>query len=247
MTATQLVEQGDPPPAPQTQTTAGPFTLSGLVTPATYAVRVESPGFETQDFEVDLGAGENRVLNTVRLGASAGSLAGVVTDEAGQPLGARHGLDHERRVQTEVLTPTSGAVGAFVVENLATPRTYIVTFSREGFGTRTVALDLGPGEARTGVDVAPTGGSGTLRGAVSDPVRQPGRRGRDHHHQRAVRGGDVDADVGLVDGAGRQLLGDGPAHTRHVHGDGHEPRATWRRPGSWRSRTPVRSAASTSC
>ena len=173
VTTTQLVEQGDPPPVPQTQTTPGPFTLSGLVTPATYTVRVESPGFETQDFEVDLGAGENRVLNTVRLGASAGSLSGVVTDEAGQPLGAVTVSITSGEFETEVLTPTSGAVGAFVVENLSTPRTYIVTFSSEGFGTRTIALDLGPGEARTGVDVALTGGSGTLRGTVIDPAGMP--------------------------------------------------------------------------
>jgi protocatechuate 3,4-dioxygenase beta subunit len=173
VTVTQLVEPGDPAPVPQTVTTAGPFAVAGLVTPATYAVRVESPGFDTQDFDVDLGPGEHSVLNTVRMGASAGSLTGQVTDQAGQPLGGVTVSITSGELQTDVLTPTSGAVGAYVVENLPTPRTYVVTFSRDGFGTRTIALDLGPGEARTGVDASLAGGTGTLRGMVTDATGAP--------------------------------------------------------------------------
>jgi hypothetical protein len=65
-------------------------------------------------------------------------------------------------------TPTIGQVGSFVIPNLPTPATYVLTVAQEGFGTQTLVVDLGPGEVRGDLDVALRGGVGTVTGTVVD-------------------------------------------------------------------------------
>jgi hypothetical protein len=174
VTATQLVEQAPdeggatPPPAPIVQETTGPVELTGLVTPATYRIVVASEGFEPQEFEETLAGGEVRVLNTVRLGAAPGSIGGLVRSSTGEPLGNVKVLATSGELEKETTTPTSGNAGTFVLTELETPRTYVLTFTLEGFSSQTIALDLGPGQERTGVEATLTGGTGTITGAATD-------------------------------------------------------------------------------
>jgi hypothetical protein len=70
-------------------------------------------------------------------------------------------------VDLTTATPTSGAVGRFSLSGLPTPGTYLITFNREGYGGETVAVDLGPGEIRSDLDVALVRGTGAISGRVT--------------------------------------------------------------------------------
>ena len=111
--------------------------------------------------------GQQRIALDVQLGAGTGQVAGLVTDGT-KGLG---GVTVSTTVDGEevvVGTPTLGQVGSFVVPSLPTPATYVLTFSKDGFGSRTVVVDLGAGETRTDVNVTLTGGAGTVSGHVVD-------------------------------------------------------------------------------
>ncbi len=156
-----------------TQQSTGEINLQGLEAPATYTIRVEGSDFAPQEFEVDVAAGQVNVLNTVTLGAAEGSIAGTVFDAAGSPLGGVKVVATSGELVLEATTPTSGNVGEFIVIGLETPRTYVLTFTLEGFSSQTSALDLLAGENRTGVVATLVGGRGTASGTVRDPAGDP--------------------------------------------------------------------------
>ncbi len=165
-----------PPPAPppaQTIETAGPVAFEGLTTPGTYRITVQADGFEAQEFVQQLDGGADQVMNTVRLGAASGSIAGTVRDSTGAPLGNVKVTVTSGDIKKEETTPTQGAVGTFLVDGLETPRTYVVSFARDGFSGQTIALDLAAGTARTGVDGMLVGGTGTITGLVVGPDGAP--------------------------------------------------------------------------
>jgi hypothetical protein len=161
------------PPPIQQVTTDGQISFDGLRTPATYRVTIEAEGFAPQQFTQVLGGGADTVLNTVRLGAATGSIAGTVRGSDGQPLGNVTVTVTSGDIEKEATTPTSGNVGTFLIDGLETPRTYVLTFAREGFSGQTIALDLAPGAARTAVDGLLTGGTGTITGVATGPDGAP--------------------------------------------------------------------------
>jgi hypothetical protein len=162
----------EPPPAVSQQTT-GPVAFEGLTTPGTYRVTVEAPGFQAQEFTQELGGGADQVINTVNLGAASGSLAGTVRSGDGSPLGGVHVTITSGDIKKEAITPTQGNVGSYLVDGLDTPRTYVVSFAKDGFSGETIALDLAAGAARTGVDGVLVGGTGTITGNVTGPDGAP--------------------------------------------------------------------------
>ncbi len=162
-----------PPPAPIVVETTGEFAVEGLTTPGTYVVKIESEGFVPQEFTETLAGGETKVLNNVHLGAAAGSVAGHVISSQGTPLGGVKVEITSGDFKKELTTPTAGNVGTYIAEGLETPRTYVVTFSLAGFSTQTVALELGPGEARQAVNATLVGGAGSVHGAVRDVAGNP--------------------------------------------------------------------------
>ena len=161
------------PPPMELVTTDGQVAFEGLTTPATYRITVQAEGFAPQQFTQVLDGGADTVLNTVRLGAAAGSIAGTVRDADGAPLGNVKVRVTSGDIVREATTPTAGNVGTYLIDGLESPRTYVVEFSREGFSTQAVALDLEPGQARTGVDGVLTGGTGTVTGTVRGPDGAP--------------------------------------------------------------------------
>jgi hypothetical protein len=172
VTATQVVDDGSEPFV-LTQPSTGEIVLEGLPAPATYLIRVEGSDFAPQEFEVEVGAGQVNVLNTVTLGAADGSIAGIVFDASGRPLGGVKVEATSGELVLEATTPTSGNVGEFVVVGLETPRTYVLSFTLEGFSSQTVALDLLAGENRTGIQASLVGGVGTIVGTARDPDGNP--------------------------------------------------------------------------
>jgi hypothetical protein len=157
---------GDPVPEPVVIETTGDFTVPDLESPATYRVRVERPGFDPEEFDIQVGGGQSTVIDSQRLAASDGGLQGVVTDAAGSPLGGVTVTIRSGTLEQDSITPTTGNVGAFQIENLPTPNTYVLTFSKEGYSDTTIALDLAGGESRTGLQATLIGGSGTLLGTI---------------------------------------------------------------------------------
>jgi hypothetical protein len=163
-----------PPPPPVEQvTTDGQIAFDGLSTPNTFRFTIQAEGFATQQFTQVLSGVADTVLNTVKLGAATGSVSGTVRGSDGQPLGNVLVTVTSGDIVKEATTPTAGNVGTYLVDGLDTPRTYVITFRRDGFSDQTIALDLGAGEVRAGVDGVLTGGTGTVTGTVTGPDGAP--------------------------------------------------------------------------
>jgi len=174
----QVIEdpvEGQPAPEP-----IGPFPVSNgvfqvpeLPTPATYHIIIRSTGFEAAEFDETLAAGQTKVLNTVTLSAARGGIQGTVTDGDGTPLGNVTVTVSSGEFVTTVTTPTAGSIGAFLVDGLETPQTYVVSFSLAGYEGQTVAVDLAPGATLTlnGRLIGGTGeASGTVVGRDGTPI-----------------------------------------------------------------------------
>lgn len=177
VTITQVIDkpkEGEalPQPVAVPVDATGAFSLTGLVTPATYSVHIESSKFNPRDFTETIAAGENRVLNTVTLGAAIGRISGTVTSGDGTPLGGVEVTVRSGETEKVNKTPTSGNVGQFIIDALETPSTYVLTFHLDGYADQTIALDLGPGEDRV-VNAQILGGTGQASGIVVDSAGQP--------------------------------------------------------------------------
>ena len=158
---------------PATVNPDGTFSAPGLATPATYSVSVARPGFDTQTFPVTLAGGESPVIDTAKLAASAGSIAGTVVDSNKAPLGNVTVTVNGGAVKQVSTTPTTGNIGHFEIDNLPAPGTYVLTFTHEGFSSQTIALDLTGGENKTGLIAQLVGGAGTVGGMVTDSTGTP--------------------------------------------------------------------------
>lgn len=151
----------------------GAFEFPDLETPGAYQLVFAAPGYADRTIEETLAGGQDLIINTVALEAGKGSLNGTVTSAAGAPLGGVTVTATRGDTEVVTVTPTAGQIGVFQLVGLETPGTYVVTFSLEGYGTQTLALDLGPGENRANVNVTMTDGTGTASGTVLDASGRP--------------------------------------------------------------------------
>lgn len=150
---------------------AGAYTFAGLPSPASYELSFVAAGYRPATLTERVLGGQQRFALDVRLGAGTGSVTGTVTDGSA-PLGGVTVTTTIDGKPVVVGTPTVGQVGTYVLPTLPTPATYVLTVAKDGFGSSTVVVDLGPGEQRTGVDVALRGGVGTVTGTVVDDAGQ---------------------------------------------------------------------------
>ena len=114
-----------------------------------------------------VGGGEARIQPTVVLNAGTGQISGVVTDGT-EPLGNVKVTSTVAGQEVSVITPTTGQVGAYTLDHLATPGTYMLTFTSEDHGSRAVIVDLEAGQSRADVNVRLAAGSGCAVGTVKD-------------------------------------------------------------------------------
>ena len=142
------------------------YSLAPLATPGTYELTFTAPGYQIATSEERIEGGQIGVANTVRLSAGEGSISGSVSS-GGQPLGGVtiHATSGEQRWTTA--TPTSGVIGSFELVDLPTPGTYTLTFELDGYSSETVAIALGPGESRVGLNIDLVGGTGGISGRVT--------------------------------------------------------------------------------
>ncbi|WP_298339398.1 carboxypeptidase regulatory-like domain-containing protein [Ferrimicrobium sp.] len=178
ITVTVLPETGSNTPSgakPLATTTVnaqGDYSLANLPTPGTYDLSFSSAGFGVGQAVDTLTGGQHFVANTVVLTASPGTITGTVT-AAGQPLGGVTVTATGSGTKVTTATPTSGPVGTYLLANLPTPGTYAITFSAPGYGSTSVAEQLGPGQSLSNINVALTGGAGDVSGTVTSSSGGP--------------------------------------------------------------------------
>ena len=146
---------------------SGAYAFATLPAPGTYQLSFVAPGYQPTTTTERVLGGQQRFALDARLSAGPGQVAGTVTDGSA-PVG---GVTVSTTVGGQpftVGTPTLGQVGAFVLPNLPTPGTYVLTFAKAGYGSRTIVVALGAGEQRTGLAVSLAGGTGTVTGTVVD-------------------------------------------------------------------------------
>ena len=151
----------------------GLWSVVDLPTPATYRITYRAGGFAPVEVSQPLAGGEQVVINPSRLTAANGSISGTVLARDGTLLGGVEVLAQRGDTEIGTLTPTSGEVGSFLLDELQTPGTYLVTFALEGFSAETVAIVLGPGEVVTGFSVVLAPATGTVLGQAVDGRGQP--------------------------------------------------------------------------
>jgi hypothetical protein len=157
----------DPVGTTYTATTGTPLVITGLATPATYRISATSPQYQTAEITQVLEAGAAATTNPIRLTASGGSISGSVVDLGGVPLGDVTVTTTVDGKPVTTLTPTDGAVGSFVFNDLPTPATYVLEFTRPGFEKVVTAVRLEAGGSAPPQQVVMGSATGTISGVVS--------------------------------------------------------------------------------
>lgn len=147
---------------------SGAYQLKNLPAPGTYQLTFATDGYQASTVVDTVAGGDARLEPTVMLGASTGQISGTVRDGVTSLGGATVSTTVGGKALT-VITPTTGQVGAFILGNLPTPSTYVVTFTAPGHGATTLIVDLGAGRSRAGLDVNLVAGSGSVTGQLLGP------------------------------------------------------------------------------
>jgi hypothetical protein len=158
---------GNGPPIRAMTDAGGGYTLRNVSAPGTYQLTFTAKGYLATVLTESVSAGDSLHEPAVRLGANTGRITGIVTDGSA-PLGGATVATTVNGKPLSVITPTSGLVGAFELDNVPTPGTYVIMFSAPGHGTETQIIDLRPGEQRAGVRATLNAGTGSVTGRVFD-------------------------------------------------------------------------------
>ena len=151
---------------------AGKYVLTNLPAPNTYQLTFVTAGYRTTTLVDGVSGGAQRLESDVLLGAGTGTISGTVFDGA-TPLGGATISTSVGGKPLTVLTPTVGQVGTFVLPNLPTPGTYVITFAAPGHGSTTQVVDLTAGASRPGLKIQLAAGTGAVTGRVVDAAGRP--------------------------------------------------------------------------
>lgn len=148
----------------------GIFSVTGLPTPGRFRLTFTAQGFEPIQLFQELAAGETITMPTVKMQAGPGSITGLVLDQSGLPLGGATITATAGADVVSTVTPTAGDdLGRFTLPELRSPATYLMQVALEGYGTQTLTVKVGPGEAVTlPTSIVLSKGTGVIRGAVTD-------------------------------------------------------------------------------
>ncbi|MET3804459.1 hypothetical protein ABIB25_001454 [Nakamurella sp. UYEF19] len=148
-------------------TATGAYTIPNLPAPASYQLTFTATGYQPTTLQTDVNGGAKRFEPSVLLSSGLGQIIGTVTDGA-NPLGGITVSTTVNGTAVTTGTPTTGQVGRFVLGQLPTPATYVITVTGPGFGQATVVVDLGPGKADNALKVVLTKGTGQVSGLLVD-------------------------------------------------------------------------------
>jgi hypothetical protein len=156
-------------PAAVTTTAAdGSYTLQHLPAPGSYELTFVTQGYQTSTLTDTVTGGDQRLEPTITLGAAPGAIGGIVSDGS-TPIGGAIVTTTLNGTPLAVTTPTTGQVGAYVLDGLATPGTYVVTYTAPGHGSVTRIVDLTAGQRIGTENVTLTSGTGSVSGVLLGP------------------------------------------------------------------------------
>lgn len=143
----------------------GDWAFANVTAPGTYEARFAKAGYVTQSHLISLDAGDEPVALDVVLEPGDGRLGGTVA-AGGTPVGGATVTITDGTVTYTTSTATTGDIGRWSVEGLATPGRYLVTIDRRGYGTETQALELAAGGTADAITTALTPGVGSISGSI---------------------------------------------------------------------------------
>jgi hypothetical protein len=152
---------------PDVTTKGNKYTIPDLPAPATYQLRFTTPGYEVSTIQTTVAGGAQRYESTVVLNAGNVQISGVVTDGT-NPLGGATVTTTVNGQQITTGTPTSGPTGHFVIGDLPTPATYVLTVSKDGYGQVSQVIDLAPNKPQNNMTIVLRAGSGVVSGRLVD-------------------------------------------------------------------------------
>lgn len=158
---------------PTTGEDVGVFVLGELRSPATYLVQISLEGFGTQTLTVKVGPGESVVLpNSIVMSRGTGVVRGAVTDDSGAPIGGVSITASNGAIVGQTISVDAG--GEYSLAGLPAPGNYVLTFSKEGYQTETVALRLTATSGASTVNVtlerSLSAVTGLVRSAAATPL-----------------------------------------------------------------------------
>lgn len=151
----------------------GSFVLGTLPTPATYVITFAAPGYGSQTTIIDLSAGQKKTDLNVRLTPGTGSVSGRLVDGDGNGLGGASvtvgGVSSNGGPAPSTTTLTAGSVGSFLINGLAAPGEYTMTFTKRGYAPVTIPVRLTGTSAPPVLRVEMSSQLGSVSGAVTGP------------------------------------------------------------------------------
>lgn len=143
----------------------GSWAFPEVPTPGYYLVSFSKPGYQTQRFVVDSSTAAAAEPLEVDLQAGEGSLSGRITGPNGKPEGGAS-ITITDGTNTAVTNSNSeGDVGAWSIEGLSTPSTYVVTATKHGMSSEARVVPLAAGASAT-ASLDLVAGVATLTGKV---------------------------------------------------------------------------------
>lgn len=132
-------------PARTVQTSAdGSWAFPAVRAPGYYLVTFSKPGFQIQRFVVDSSSEAAAEPLEIDLEPGEGSLSGKVTGPGG-PVGGASITITDGVNTTTTSSASQGDVGAWSIQGLSTPSSYVVTASRHGMSSESVVVPLAAG------------------------------------------------------------------------------------------------------
>ncbi len=127
----------------------GTYSLRGLATPAVYTITVSKAGFTSETRTVELKPEAESPPIDVQLQLATGSIGGTATFADGTPAGgitvAIVGGDTTISTTTISSSPADPLqLGTFLAHDLPIPATYTVTFTKTGYGSQVLLVNLDP-------------------------------------------------------------------------------------------------------
>ncbi len=153
----------------------GFFAVRTLPTPGKYTLTFQRTGYESATRTVDLVAGQQLDGLAITLAPTTGSISGTVSTADGPAGGVTVSITGPD-VDLSTTTASAGDVGTYVLEDLAVPATYTITFSKEGFVSQTRLEDLDGrtgASALTGIDARLVPSTAIIRGVVQSTSGAP--------------------------------------------------------------------------
>jgi|GEM_PF-6214756 len=154
----------------------GFWSIGGIATPGTYLVEVSQAGFATQQSIVTTVLGAPIPPLTTTLVAGTGSISGSVVGPNGPGLPGVTVTVSSGTTTMVPSAPPSPTDGSWLIQNLATPGTYVVSASAPNVGTAVTTVHLDAGQSQSGVVLRPMPNVATISGSITTPLASKGAR-----------------------------------------------------------------------